>query len=319
MHIEGHTDNYDCYGDDSWCITMEGHDDAQQAASTSSRHQQDARNFNFQHSNKFSTDHHPQQVVPSSNECTFQQPTTTTPLFPRNKNDSIYHLSAQQIAVLDEARSPLTDSDNDSKLNDNSRGRRIGKIVRVTAAAGAGKTFTLMTLADRLVELGHGKIVYCTFNKAASVDAAGRWKTRGGACGVFDPKTLHALALKLVSKSIEKTTGTRPRSMPIKDIKFMKNYIAEKFERSIDNFLRDAYDCLHKKNEKNRKRRRDEVSVETKKKRCFDRAVFFIYKFFEKFCRSASTLSDFRDHNITFYPGMRSQKLQLHYLLGAVI
>ena len=46
-----------------------------------------------------------------------------------------------------------------------------GCIVRVTAAAGTGKTTTLQKAVTHLVNLGHTKVVYVTFNKSAAEDA----------------------------------------------------------------------------------------------------------------------------------------------------
>ena len=41
-----------------------------------------------------------------------------------------------------------------------------GEIVRVTAAAGTGKTTCLVHVARRLIELGHKRIHYVTFNRS---------------------------------------------------------------------------------------------------------------------------------------------------------
>ena len=50
-----------------------------------------------------------------------------------------------------------------------------GCVVRVTAAAGTGKTTTLQKAVTHLVGLGHDKVVYVTFNKNAAEDATKRF------------------------------------------------------------------------------------------------------------------------------------------------
>ena len=47
-----------------------------------------------------------------------------------------------------------------------------GEIIRVTAAAGTGKTTTMEAVAEKLLELGHPKVMYVTFT--------GNRKRRGG-------------------------------------------------------------------------------------------------------------------------------------------
>ena len=75
-----------------------------------------------------------------------------------------------------------------------------GEIIRVTAAAGTGKTFTMEAVAERLLELGHKKVMYVTFTRAQKKDAEARFRKALGERypGGVEVKTLHALAGELI-------------------------------------------------------------------------------------------------------------------------
>ncbi len=47
-------------------------------------------------------------------------------------------------------------------------------MVRVNAAAGTGKTATLLHLAVRCIDLGHAGVTYLTFHRAQADDARAR-------------------------------------------------------------------------------------------------------------------------------------------------
>jgi hypothetical protein len=77
-----------------------------------------------------------------------------------------------------------------------------GHVVHVTSGAGTGKTTTLEAVARRLHEMGHNKIVYMTFNRAAAQDASRRLLASGVSC-----KTLDAQALACLRHVIDQDRG----------------------------------------------------------------------------------------------------------------
>jgi len=86
--------------------------------------------------------------------------------------------SSEQKAIIDLASPP--------------NAKETYPIVRVTAAAGTGKTTTLMGYSDRLIELQHNRITYVTFSKSAVVDASKRLNP------IISCKTIHGIALGLL-------------------------------------------------------------------------------------------------------------------------
>jgi superfamily I DNA/RNA helicase len=96
-----------------------------------------------------------------------------------HKNNKAFTLSEEQQAILDTL--PLLVSDTaaaDSGGDQGRRGvRRRGQVVRITAAAGAGKTTTLLKLAEWANALLYPNIQYLTFSKAAANDAIERFRT----------------------------------------------------------------------------------------------------------------------------------------------
>ena len=119
--------------------------------------------------------------------------------------------TSEQMAVVDAAKAP-----GDVPLR--------GEIVRVTAAAGTGKTTTMELVAKRLLDIGHAGVVYMVFNKAAQLEAQRRLP------GGVRCRTLNAVALSLVGAN----------GMPLKGDDDAQRYVLSAFGRDIDRFLRDV-------------------------------------------------------------------------------
>jgi hypothetical protein len=119
--------------------------------------------------------------------------------------------TSEQMAVVDAAKAP-----GDVPLR--------GEIVRVTAAAGTGKTTTMELVAKRLLDIGHAGVVYMVFNKAAQLEAQRRLP------GGVRCRTLDAVALSLVGAN----------GMPLKGDDDAQRYVLSVFGRDIDRFLRDV-------------------------------------------------------------------------------
>ena len=79
-----------------------------------------------------------------------------------------------------------------------------GQLVRVTAAAGTGKTTTLLCLALKAADQGHKGITYLTFTKAAALDGTRRVSQvleQTGLAGrvTVDARTLHSCAARALN------------------------------------------------------------------------------------------------------------------------
>jgi superfamily I DNA/RNA helicase len=126
-------------------------------------------------------------------------PRSSSPVSPRfshqQRDQQQTDLTEQQRAIVSLAAPPQT-----SALRDHEGGR----IFRVTAGAGTGKTTTLLHLADALLKYGN-TVCYCAFNTAAITDVTERiarfpgFGLRNGFYGYvesFKACTLHSLACK---------------------------------------------------------------------------------------------------------------------------
>ena len=134
-----------------------------------------------------------------------------------------------------------------------------GEIIRVTAAAGTGKTTTLEHVARRLLQdLGHRKVTYLVFNKAAQAEAQNRLH------GNVVCRTLHAQAYRLMSFDEENGNG----KVSLKPEEEMPKYVLETFRNDINRFYERVPKDLVKYNAR---------------RRC----AFFIWKTVVRFMQSA--------------------------------
>ena len=101
-------------------------------------------------------------------------------------------LTRQQRAIVNLAKSPDDIPAGWGDVN--------GELIRVTAAAGTGKTTTMEAVAERLLELGHPMVMYVTFTREQKKDAEARFAKALGEKypGRVHVKTLHGLAGELL-------------------------------------------------------------------------------------------------------------------------
>eukprot|EP00804_Cyclotella_cryptica_P010000 CCRYP_015421-RG/>CCRYP_015421-RG protein AED:0.50 eAED:0.50 QI:0/0/0/0.5/1/1/2/0/264 len=106
---------------------------------------------------------------------------------PKLREETVQSLSEQQLAVIELARPPTASSSDNSNKDNSITDEEVaqhqkeyvrqqpqlqqGYMVRVTAAAGTGKTTTLLHLAIRCLDLGHTNVTYVTFSRASAADA----------------------------------------------------------------------------------------------------------------------------------------------------
>ena len=106
-----------------------------------------------------------------------------------------------------------------------------GDIVRVIAAAGTGKTTTIIEMAKRHLTLGN-RPLYVVFNKSAQVDAVRRFNDSR-----VEVRTMHSLAWKLCGMGDDPEARGRNTLRYEKD---MDGFCLQHFGDDIDRFLRKA-------------------------------------------------------------------------------
>ena len=153
--------------------------------------------------------------------------------------DDLVSLSEQQLEVIKLARPPTPISNN---INED---QQPGYMVRVTAAAGTGKTTTLLHLAVRCLDLGHDNVTYVTYSRASATDA----KTRilqtmhthrvgegDGETTVngerITASTLHSCAMKLVARE----TDSDNLEKGLTDDNGLKNLIRDQYKKEIEEY-----------------------------------------------------------------------------------
>jgi superfamily I DNA/RNA helicase len=174
---------------------------------------------------------------------------------------------------------------------------RKGQLTRVTAAAGAGKTTTLLALAAHAIQLGHDHITYVTFTKSAAADGKERLervlKSQQNPAirrrpPTIDARTLHSCATVLLQKYIKDSSddslGARSKLWSDRDV---KRWISNTCRNEIDSFLGPCLAEIGRTSKDHSVRRGREI-------RCRDQVEFFIYKSLDHFCQSDWTLATYK-------------------------
>ena len=223
---------------------------------------------------------------------------------PPLREDSLNNLSEQQLEVIKLALPPT--------CNSHDKGSMPRHLVRVTAAAGTGKTTTLLHLALRCIDLGHSNLTYLTFSKASAKDAHGKIQDilsrRGEYCAI-NASTLHACAWRLLQEEDESDddedeeqqqdeSDDDGESIFLNDNAFGA-LIGKKFNQQIEDHLSRAYDAIDATTLEQKKRT-------SRKKQLRDQAIFYLKKTFWTFCISKMSLADLKnDYHWArhYYPG----------------
>mmetsp|Transcript_18431 Transcript_18431/g.31190 ORF Transcript_18431/g.31190 Transcript_18431/m.31190 type:complete len:1010 (+) Transcript_18431:1561-4590(+) len=205
-------------------------------------------------------------------------------------------LSDMQLKVVEAARPPTATSLSATSSNGGiDQKDSFHPIVRVTAAAGTGKTTTLLHLALRCIDLNHKQLTYVTYSKASAVDAQTRIQALlpDDKKGCIEASTLHSCAMRILSKQSLESELDQEREIMFED-KFRK-LIAEVCNDSIESYLSQAYhhiEQMDKSNEKGRKMR--------KMKKAYDQVIFWLAKSFNSFCIKEMTLEELKDEKNAF-------------------
>jgi CRISPR/Cas system-associated endonuclease/helicase Cas3 len=203
---------------------------------------------------------------------------------PSIRDVTVSSLSEQQLEVVKLARPPTLTATSSQKT---------GYIARITAAAGAGKTTTLLHLAMRCLDLGHSNVTYVTFTRASAEDAKKRildmLKLHGHDEGVGDQitaSTLHSCAMKLVS--LEDNVTVLDTDKGITSENGLENVIKTNFEREIEYYLEPALERIDSSTN-------DKKKVREMARGMREKVVFYLKKAFMSFCQSDLTLEQLKD------------------------
>lgn len=149
-----------------------------------------------------------------------------------------YTLSDEQIHILKTIRPPPTNVGRNVNGKDSG-----GCIIRVTAAAGTGKTETLLKLAQLAAGLDHELITYVTFNKAAAQDGYRRLASVMKHPHQLNARTLHSCAMKLLEehRKSESDKGEGEGESAFMDDAKLSKKIEKLCETEIESFLHSCY------------------------------------------------------------------------------
>jgi len=204
-------------------------------------------------------------------------------------------LSDMQLKVIEAARPPTATSlcaGSNGDIDQKGNGNSFHPIVRVTAAAGTGKTTTLLHLALRCIDLGHKELTYVTYSKASAVDAQTRIQALlpNDKKSYINASTLHSCAMRILSNQPPESEMDEQRGLIFED-KFRK-LIEEVCSENIENYLRDAYHHIQttdKSNERGRKMRK-----------VYEQVVFWLTKSFNSFCIKDMSLEQLKDEKNSY-------------------
>ena len=244
-----------------------------------------------------------QPIDPCSQESA-AGPTRTLqdlPSLPRDtppvREGTLKRLSDEQLAVIMSARPPSTNisgeegDDNISKnlfdpLQSKHQHRRH-HMIRVNAAAGTGKTTTLIHLATRCIDLGHKLLTYVTYNKAAATDAQERMEASldKDHQHCVNASTLHSCAMRLLSDEQEEIDNNL-----LDDHRF-QNYIKEHWgQASITSYLQPALMHLRSISSEDSAHK-----LESKERLLYEKVVYYIVKTFKNFTQKRMSVEELQD------------------------
>ena len=207
-------------------------------------------------------------------------------------------LSEEQYQIVAMARPPSTHMESKKQRH----------LVRITAAAGTGKTTTLIRLALRCIELGHDHLTYVTFSKASADDAKRRIEAalsstfqdgqRPNRYPIIHASTLHSCARQLNNEARAEQADVVPGGKLLDEEDF-KQLILNVCGEEIERYLGPAYRNIENGGGGGDDGRPIKPSAETiasRKRRALQQVVYFIWKTFTNcFAHNKTSVEDFNN------------------------
>ncbi|KAJ3131177.1 hypothetical protein HK100_006689 [Physocladia obscura] len=165
-----------------------------------------------------------------------------------------------------------------------------GKVCRIVAGAGTGKTTTLCLLAQALADRGH-QILYIVFNKAAQSDAESRFRNLGSRVVC---RTMHAAALRYLA-----LPHPDFKIVPVDDA-VVKTAIETQYKSHVFAWI-DTNWQPPAGDPKTRAKARENLAK---------LVLFYIFKTLESWYRGVEKPEKLRDKWLTYYPAkLKHQRL----------
>lgn len=211
-------------------------------------------------------------------------------------------LSEEQYQIVAMARPPSTCEESKKQRH----------LVRVTAAAGTGKTTTLIRLALRCIELGHDHLTYVTFSKASADDAKRRVEAalssslragqRRNRYPIIHASTLHSCAQQLNNEARAEEADAVPGSKLLDEEDF-KQLILNVCGEEIERYLGPAYQHIENGGgggdavgDDGRPAKPSAETIASRKRRALQQVVYFIWKTFTNcFAHNRTSVEDFNN------------------------
>ena len=215
---------------------------------------------------------------------------------PPVREGTLKRLSDEQLAVIMSARPPSKSigEEGDDNISKNlfdplqsKRQHRNHHMIRVNAAAGTGKTTTLVHLATRCIDLGHKSLTYVTYNKAAATDAQQRMEASldKDRRHCVSAGTLHSCAMRLLLDEQEETNNK------LLDEHQFQNYIKEHWKAAINDYLQPALVHLRSISSEDSAHK-----LKSKERLMYEKVVYYIIKTFKSnFTQKRMSVEELKD------------------------
>lgn len=222
---------------------------------------------------------------------------------PPVREESRNKLSDEQLAVIMTARPPtVVEEPAEPEANAMPRMTRGQRphMVRVNAAAGTGKTTTLIHLATRCIDLGHESVNYVTYSKASATDAKERMQAQlsDGHKHRVDASTMHSCAMSLLQNQPLEGEDRRVYD----DNAFQTFIIREHWGKALGSWVQPAINHITNAATTDKAKR----ALASGERLLFDKAVYYVWKAFGHFCKSKLSVEELKDpnnENRHYYPG----------------
>ena len=222
---------------------------------------------------------------------------------PPVRDATLKRLSEQQLQVVMAARPPTQTVDDASKEKANEsifstkkKGadeQRQYHMVRVNAAAGTGKTTTLLHLATRCIDLGHKSVTYVTYSRASAKDAQDRMQSAldDDHKHYVSASTMHSCAMRLLGQEeVDEEFGEVEKDKHVYSESEFQDLLRQNWGKAIEAYIQPAI-----KNIESLTKPEDLQKLASKKKLIFEKALYYLVKSFNNFCKKKMSLETLKN------------------------